>query len=244
MTQADGAAEPSRSALVVFAKWPAPGAVKTRLCPPFTPEEAANFYAAMLDDVITAMSRLAPALGLELALAVHPAESQRQFAERAPGWRVVAQRGADLSLRMEHAAASELARGALRVLLRGSDSPTLGAETLRAALAALERSDLALCPDRDGGYNLVALRRFVPGVFSHPMSTASALADTLAAARARGLSCELLAPGFDVDTALDLTLLREARASGAGTLCPHTLAWLAAYDASSARSHSERGERR
>jgi hypothetical protein len=223
-----------RGALVVFAKWPAPGAVKTRLCPPLTPEQAARFYAAMLDDVLEAMSRAAPPLGLELALAAHPPEALAQFAARAPGWRVVPQMGADLSARMEHAAAQELARGAQRVLLRGSDSPALGASVLAAALAALERCDVALSPDRDGGYNLVALRRFAPGLFAHPMSTSRVLEETRAAARARGLTSETLAPGFDVDTAADLALLREARPHAAA-LCPRSYAWLDAYDQAPAR---------
>ena len=216
------------STLVVFAKWPAPGAVKTRLCPPLTPAQAAGLYAAMLDDVLEAMSRAAPPLGLELVLAAHPPESLTQFAARAPGWRVVAQQGADLSARMEHAAASELARGAERVLLRGSDSPALGADVLAAALAALERCDVALCPDRDGGYNLVALRRFAPGLFAHAMSTSTVLGDTRDAARALGLTSEVLGPGFDVDTAADFALLREAR-SRAAALCPRTYAWLDAH---------------
>jgi uncharacterized protein len=214
-----------KSALVVFAKWPAPGAVKTRLCPPLSPEQAAELYAAMLDDVLEAMARHAPALGLELVLAAHPREALSRFAARAPGWRVVAQEGAELAARMEHAAASELARGAERVLLRGSDSPTLGPEVLAAALGALARSDVALSPDRDGGYNLVALRRFERGLFAHAMSTSTVLEDTRASARALGLSSEVLAPGFDVDTAADFALLREARPS-AESLCPRTYAWL------------------
>ncbi|HEU4427802.1 MAG TPA: TIGR04282 family arsenosugar biosynthesis glycosyltransferase [Myxococcota bacterium] len=212
-------------ALVVFAKWPAAGAVKTRLCPPFTPEQAAAFYDAMLGDVLDAMARLAPPLGLELVLAAHPHEALGRFAERAPGWRIVAQEGADLSARMEHAAASELARGAARVLLRGSDNPALDAGVLAAALAALERCDVALSPDRDGGYGLVALRRFAPGMFAHAMSTATVLSDTRAAARALGMTSELLAPCFDVDTAADLELLRAARPRAAA-LCPRTYAWL------------------
>ncbi len=214
-----------RSALVVFAKWPAPGAVKTRLSPPLTPEQAAELYAAMLDDVLEAMAQHAPPLGLELVLAAHPPDALAQFAARAPVWRVVAQAGAELAARMEHAAASEFERGAERLLLRGSDSPALGADVLAAALAALTRSDLVLSPDRDGGYNLVALRRFVPGLFSHAMSTSTVLEDTRAAARSLGLTSELLAPGFDVDTAADFALLDEARPR-AGVLCPRTYAWL------------------
>jgi rSAM/selenodomain-associated transferase 1 len=219
-----------RGTLVVFAKWPAAGEVKTRLCPPLTPEAAARCYAAMLDDVLEAMSRAAPPLGLELALAVHPPESLAPFRARAPGWRVFPQRGADLSARMEHAAAQELARRAERVLLRGSDSPALGPELLAAALEALGRCDVALSPDLDGGYNLVALRRFLPGLFAHPMSTSRVLEDTRAAARALGLTTELLAPSFDVDTAQDLELLRAAR-SRAARVCPRTYAWLEAHAA-------------
>jgi rSAM/selenodomain-associated transferase 1 len=214
--------------LVVFAKWPAAGAVKTRLCPPLTPAQAAAFYDAMLTDVLGAMAREAPKRGLALALAVTPADRAAEFAVRAPAFRVFVQAGADLSQRLEHAAASELARGAQRVLLRGSDSPALAPEVLDAALAALERVDVALSPDRDGGYNLVALRRFAPGLFAHAMSTRTVLEDTRAAAAGLGLPCEVLAPGFDVDTAADFALLRAARA-GAAALCPHTYAWLDAH---------------
>jgi glycosyltransferase A (GT-A) superfamily protein (DUF2064 family) len=154
------------------------------------------------------MSRLAPPLGLERVLAAHPAEALQRFAARAPGWRVIAQQGADLSARMEHAAASELARGAARVLLRGSDAPALGASQLAEALAALARSDVALSPDPDGGYGLVALRRFAPGLFAHAMSTRDVLRETRAAA--------------------DLARLRAVRAAGE-PLCPRTLAWLDAH---------------
>jgi rSAM/selenodomain-associated transferase 1 len=208
--------------------------VKTRLCPPLTLEQAASLYAAMLSDVLAAMERLAPPLGLELVIAAHPPETLAQFSACAPGWRVIAQHGADLSARMEHAAAGEFARGAERVLLRGSDSPALGAEVLAAALGALERSDIALSPDRDGGYNLVALRRFVPGLFAHAMSTSTVLEETRAAARALGLSSEVLAPGFDVDTAADFALLRQAR-SRAAALCPRSYAWLDAHESLRAR---------
>jgi len=204
--------------LVVFAKWPEPGAVKTRLCPPLTPEQAAAFYDAMLGDVLDATAREAPRRGLALALAVTPAERARDFSARAPAYRVFAQQGADLSQR----------GGAQRVLLRGSDSPALAPEVLDAALAALARVDVALSPDRDGGYNLVALRRFAPGLFAHAMSTSTVLDDTRTAAARLGLASEVLAPGFDIDTAADFAPLREARPR-ASALCPRTYAWLDAH---------------
>jgi rSAM/selenodomain-associated transferase 1 len=212
-------------ALVVFAKRPEPGQVKTRLCPPLTPEQAAAFYACMLEDVLETSVRAARALGLEAVLAVHPPEAAETLPAPA-GMRREPQRGADLGARMEHAAAREFARGSRPVLLRGSDSPTLGLATLRAALDALSSRDLVICPDRDGGYNLVGLARPAPGVFSHPMSTGSVLDDTLARARLCGLSHALLPAGFDVDCAADLALLAAARAEGLASDCARTLAWL------------------
>jgi rSAM/selenodomain-associated transferase 1 len=215
----------ARGVLVVFAKQPVPGQVKTRLCPPFTPEEAAGFYAAMLADVLDATLAACRGLGLEAVLAVHPAEAALAL-PAPPGLRREPQQGKDLGARMEHALARELGAGRRPVLLRGSDSPTLGADTLAAALAALERTDLVICPDRDGGYNLVGLARPAPGLFAHPMSTASVLADTLARARAGGLTHTALPAGFDLDTAADLALLAEARRRGAAGACPRTLAFL------------------
>jgi hypothetical protein len=212
-------------ALVVFAKEPRAGEVKTRLCPPFTPEQAAGFYAAMLADVLETSLAAAAALGLEAVLAVHPPEAAARIAA-PPGFRREPQQGADLGARMEHAAARELARGGGPVLLRGSDSPTLGRATFEAALAALGAADLVICPDRDGGYNLVGLARPAPGLFSHPMSTRSVLDDTLARAKAAGLRHALLPAAFDLDTAADLALLARARREGAAGGCPRTLAFL------------------
>jgi rSAM/selenodomain-associated transferase 1 len=213
--------------LVVFAKAPRPGEVKTRLCPPFSPAEAAAFYTHLLDDVLEHTAEVAPRLGLETWLAVHPPEAVAVLARRAPaGLRVVAQRGANLSERMAWAVAQGAAAGCSPILLRGSDSPTLGEPTLREALAELARTDLVICPDRDGGYNLVGLHRPAPTLFEHPMSTRSVLEDTLANARGLGLSTRLLPPGFDIDEAKDLLRLAEERDRGRVLICPRTLAFL------------------
>jgi len=214
-------------ALVVFAREPVAGRVKTRLCPPFTPEQAAAFYACLLDDVLAATARDAPALGLAPLLAVDPPDACARLAARAPAaFRVVPQRGADLGARMEAAAADAFAQGLAPVLLRGSDSPTLGPRRLAAALAKLADSDLVLLPDRDGGYSLVGLRRPAPGLFAHPMSTPAVLRETLARASQRALRSALLETGFDVDTADDLRWLAKARDCDPDLDCPRALAWL------------------
>ena len=198
-------------ALIVFAKRPEPGRVKTRMCPPLTPELAAGLYAAMLDDVLEASEGMAARLGLTPILAIDPPDAVGEYERRLPAaFRVVPQTGADLSARMEAAAAAAFAEGFAPVLLRGSDSPAMGEATLRAACEALREHGLVLCPDLDGGYNLAGLARPAPGIFDHPMSTVSVLEDTLSRARARDLGCHVLPPGFDIDTIGDLEHLRSA----------------------------------
>ena len=214
-------------ALVVFGKEPRPGAVKTRMCPPLAPEQAAELYAAMLEDALEATARMAPPRGLAPVLALHPPKACAAFAAEVPrGMRVIAQRGATLGARMGWAAAELAAGGASPVVLRGSDSPLLGPAVLDEALAALADADVVLAPDLDGGYGLVALRRPVPGLFAHAMSTASVLDETRANARGRGLRVACTAPGFDLDTAADLARLEAARDASAERLCPRTLSIL------------------
>ena len=214
-------------ALVVFAKWPEPGRVKTRLSPPFSPEAATEFYGCMLDDVLDTTLRAATALGLAPCIAVDPPLARDAMARRAPaGYRVVAQSGADLGARMDRIVAECAAAGLGRVLLRGSDSPALDGGLLEAACRALDRADLVACPDPDGGYSVIGLREARPGCFDHAMSHDGVLEQTLAAARRAGLTTSLVEPCFDVDTARDLERLAERRARPGPLPCPRTLAWL------------------
>jgi rSAM/selenodomain-associated transferase 1 len=215
-------------ALVVFAKEPTPGTVKTRLCPPFDPGEAAELYACMLDDVLEHSATLAAQAGLAPFLYVAPPGSVAALAARAPAaFETRPQRGADLGERMDGAVRELGAEGFAPLILRGSDSPALDAPIFSAALAALgEGADVAVSPDPDGGYGLVALRDAHAGLFEHPMSTESVLESTLARAAARSLRCERIRRGFDIDTAEDLVRLRQARAQQAALPCPRTLAFL------------------
>lgn len=223
-----------RGWLVVFARRPAPGRVKTRLCPPLSPDQAAALYRCLLDDVLVESARAARALGLASVLAVDSADARAELAAIAPpGFRAIAQHGPDLGARMRHAVQQAAAAGASRALLRGSDSPALALPALREALEALDGADLALSPDRDGGYGLVALgpRALLHGaaLFDHPMSTPSVLEDTTRGAEQRGLRVALVTPGFDVDRYEDLRQLAAARHSNATLACPRTLAWLDAH---------------
>jgi hypothetical protein len=201
--------------------------VKTRLQPAFSAEQATEFYAAMLSDVLEATAAFACELGLTAVVAIHPWELRGQIVPLVPaGLRIVPQRGVNLAARMAWAICEAAATGARRILLRGSDSPTVDHAAIREALDALEVADLVLLPDSDGGYGLVGVCGPNPSLFDHAMSTRSVLADTLANADALGLRSHVLRPSFDIDTVRDLADLAEARLEGRAGTCRRTLAYL------------------
>ena len=219
--------------VVVFAKAPVAGRVKTRLCPPLSPEQAADLYACMLDDVLETTAGAAEALGLAAVLTVDPPEARAVLVRRAPPiFRVVAQHGRDLSARMARSVAEQAAGGLRPILLRGSDSPALPASLLGDAVSALaDGGDVVLAPDPDGGYSVVGMNRPAPGLFSQPMSHGGVLAQTVACAERSGLRVRLLDPCFDLDTGADLARLAEWRRNAGPLPCPRTLAWLDRYRA-------------
>ena len=180
-------------ALLVIAKDPRPGRAKTRLCPPCRPEQAAWLAEAALRDTLDVV------MGVEARRHVLVLEGD-DARWRRPGLEVVAQRGAGLDERLEHAFA-DVGGPALLV---GMDTPQLSAELLRDGLDALERHDAVLGPACDGGYWSVGLRGASPGSFRGvPMSSD----DTLAHQRERfarlGLRTYEQATLRDVDTIAD-----------------------------------------
>lgn len=202
-----------------------PGHVKTRMTPPLSAEEAALLYGCMLDDVLELTARSSRELGFEAVLAVHPPEAIGELAARAPApFRVIGQRGRDLGARLAFAVDEACAAGRSPILVRGSDSPALEAAMLREALGALEKEDVVVCPDLDGGYNLIGMRQPVPGIFSHTMSASTTLEELCLRATRRGLRVHRLPTRFDLDTVEDLGHLGRLRAAGDTPPCPRTLA--------------------
>jgi hypothetical protein len=193
-----------RRVLALFAKAPVPGAVKTRLAPELGLERAAAFYEAMLLDVL---DQHAGARDCELALWFTPDESRDWFAKHAPQYRLLQQAGRDLAERMRALFQFHAREGFDRIVLRGTDSPTLPESRIAQAFAALEHAPLVLSPDRDGGYNLIGQCAPHDALFDLELSRASVLAATLARARELGLSAELLPAHHDVDTWADVVRL-------------------------------------
>jgi rSAM/selenodomain-associated transferase 1 len=210
-------------ALVVVAKYPTPGLVKTRLAATLGVEGACALYAAFLADLEARLS----GAGYPPLWAYTPADAP--FGDRvAPAERCFPQEGADLNARLLNAFRTLLAAGWQQVAIVSSDTPHLPLRWLDAAYAALAAHDLVLGPADDGGYSLIAMAAAHDVFDGVAMGTAAVLAQTLARARQQGLRVHLLDSTFDVDEPHDLA--RLATALGDATLrrsLPRTAATLA-----------------
>ncbi len=187
--------------VLIFAKAPVPGQVKTRLVPVLGGEGAAHLAERMLADAV----ERARASGLPCTLLTEPAPHDPAWSGQLPAnLHVEAQAPGDIGKRMAAASAACLARGEAPVLI-GTDSPALGGERIRAMALALTGHDVAITPALDGGYASIAMRRFDKRLFEGiEWSTAEVLAATLRHAEALGWSVRLFDPVPDVDEPADL----------------------------------------
>jgi rSAM/selenodomain-associated transferase 1 len=211
------ALSPRQAALVIFAKAPIPGEVKTRLCPPLTPDEAATLHGSFVLDMLE-RTKLAVAklqLPFHRYLACAPSSELVFFKimEERQGVRLLDQVGTDLGQRMHHTFASLFANGYERVLLVGTDVPTLPLSVYQDALTLFGKSDVVLGPALDGGYYLIGLTKPAEQLFHEvPWSTKQVLAVTQEHAKKLGLSVGLTTPWRDVDTIADLhSLITECQ---------------------------------
>lgn len=222
-----------RIALAVMAKVPVAGEVKTRLCPPLVPRDAAALARCFLLDRI---EQLTVVLTGDPMVAFAPREREREIRALLPaGVRLVPQAGADLGARLDRLLTDLLGEGYPGAIAVDADSPTLPTGFLERACRHLldATADVVVGPCEDGGYYLIGLRAPAPALFRDmPWSTATVLAETVARARDLGLRLALLPPWFDVDRGEDLARLRaEARARPEAFRPPRTLAFLEAQRA-------------
>lgn len=199
----------SAARIIVFAKAPVAGRVKTRLCPPLQPGEAARLHARMVRQTLEAACAAAPS-GVELHCAPSPADGF--FADCARRHRVSLHRqiGDDIGMRMAHAL-RDASRGN-PLLLIGTDCPARNAADLRAAAGALEAGAQAvLGPVDDGGYSLIGLARFEARIFADiDWGGMHVTSQTLARFAALNLRWNVLPTLWDVDRPADLTRLHSA----------------------------------
>ncbi|UWP84557.1 DUF2064 domain-containing protein [Dactylosporangium fulvum] len=191
--------------LLLIAKAPVPGRVKTRLCPPCTPEQAAGLAAAALADTVATLDA-APAARRAFVLSGRSAVPA--------GWHHVEQRGDGFAARLANAFADTALPGTASVLV-GMDTPQLTPDLVAAAAEGLDGADAVLGHAEDGGWWGLGLRdpdaaRVLRDV---PMSTAETGARTEQALRALGLTVARLPVLRDVDTWADAEAAAE-RAPG------------------------------
>jgi rSAM/selenodomain-associated transferase 1 len=193
----------SDRALIVFLRHPHPGAVKTRLVPTLGAAVASELYRVLAESILQAT---VPREGeYERLVFFDPPEAAEAVRAWLPGVRLQAQSGDDLGARMADAFGRAFRRGARRVAIVGTDTPSVSREVVAEAFRGLDEADVVVGPAEDGGYYLLALRAPRPELFvGIAWSTPDVLDQTRARVTAAGLILRELPCRRDVDTLDDL----------------------------------------
>jgi uncharacterized protein len=199
-----------RPALLLFARAPEPGRVKTRLAPALSAAGASELYRAFLADAARLYGR---DQRWRCVLCADPgAEDPGLVSLFPPPWERRSQGPGDLGERLRRAFEEAFAAGAPAAVAVGGDHPTLPMRMLDDVVASLATADAVIVPAEDGGYCALGL---AAGTFSDevfrdvPWSTADVLATSLLRIRTAGRSVRLLPPFYDVDRPEDLDRLRR-----------------------------------
>jgi len=209
--------------LVIMAKAPKPGMVKTRLAQAFPVEAVTSLYRCLLDDTL-ALARSLRNVQVAIMCPESDVKELAQFAGDKVS--VVAQKGEGLAAGLTSVFAHFTQNHQQRTIAFNSDSPHLPASVLERAFETLATCDVVVGPTHDGGYYLVGAKATHPGIFNGDgMGTSSALETLLERVQALGLSVSLADTFYDIDVASDLTRL-EAELQLAPARAPRTAAWL------------------
>lgn len=204
----------SREHLMVFTRYPQPGATKTRLIPVLGPGGAADLQRDMTEHIVAVLRQPAIRNRIRSQIRYAGGDADRMRQWLGAGFQYRRQGSGDLAARMERALRDAFREGADRAAIIGCDIPGISPDLLLEAFDRLGRTDLVLGPARDGGYYLVGLQRgsqqgALPALFEDICwGTGRVLGATLQRACALGLDFELLEELADVDRPEDLHLWR------------------------------------
>ena len=214
---------PANRTLVIMAKAPRPGSVKTRLAESLSLQAATELYRCLLNDTIALVEALDH---VEIAVMCPASDVDLLSRALSKTLRIVPQTGKGLAAGLASVFYHFANSGQQRVIAFNSDSPHLPAAVLETAFDALEVRDLVVGPTHDGGYYLVGAKVSHPDLFaSDGMGTANAFEALLTRARALALSVHLTDPFYDIDLEGDLSRL-AAELQLAPARAPRTANWL------------------
>jgi len=213
--------------LVIMAKAPKAGMVKTRLTESLPPPAVTALYRCLLEDTL----ELAKSLKQVEVAVMCPEPDQEELAHLlGNGVQVVAQKGEGLAAGLTSVFRHFTAAGGQNVIAFNSDSPHLAPSVLDHAFEILTTHDVVVGPTHDGGYYLVGAKQAYASLFEGDgMGTRSALERLLTRAKTLELSTGFTEPFYDIDIAKDLILLaRELRLAPAKA--PRTAGWFGEWE--------------
>jgi uncharacterized protein len=214
--------------LVIMAKAPRPGAVKTRLAPSFPLQAVAAFYGCLLGDTLALARSLG---GVQIAITCPDSDVNELACLAGHGAHVVAQKGEGLAAGLTSVFAHFAVGRQRRIIAFNSDSPHLPRSVLEEAFETLAAHDLVVGPTHDGGYYLVGAKASHPTLFTGDgMGTSSALERLLSRARVLELCVGFADPFYDIDVVDDLIRL-AAELQRAPARAPRTAVWLEQWGA-------------
>ena len=220
--------------LVIMAKAPKPGMVKTRLAQSLPSAAVISLYRCLLEDTVTLARSLS---GVDMAVMCPESDKEELANFLGNSVQIVGQKGAGLAAGLTSVFRHFTATGLRHVIAFNSDSPHLAPSVLHHAFQILSSSDVVVGPTHDGGYYLVGAKAPHPTLFeSDGLGTSSALERLVRRIRTLGLSTGLTEPFYDIDVAGDLIRLAgELRLVPARA--PRTAAWFSEWGQTVAHLH-------
>ena len=194
--------------LIIFTRYPKPGTTKTRLIPAVGAEKAAEISRKLSEHTLTQMRNLLSSTALQ----IHFSGGNRLLMAQWLGedLNYFAQPQGDLGQRMKSAFELAFSNNMAKVVIIGTDCPSLTSNLVTQAFEALTEYDLVLGPALDGGYYLIGLNYLIPQLFQDiKWSTGEVLLKTLLIAQELQLQVYELSPLADVDRPEDLEICQE-----------------------------------
>lgn len=195
--------------LAVLARAPELGKVKTRLSPPLTAEQALALHRALVEDTLDHFDRIERP-GLEKLLLLSTPLHDPSDLNVPATWTRGVQANGELGEKLASLFSTGFRRGVTRLVVLGSDSPTVPPEVIHEAFEDLETRKVVIGPAEDGGYYLLGCSEWIPELFQNiGWGTPAVFEQTMAIVKEHNVTASTLIPWYDIDRSEDLDKLRQ-----------------------------------